>query len=630
VRVRLRDRRQAAEAPAGGPGGLSFNTLVAYDWQLALGDQPLTREELEMLARLKTPLVQLRGHWVDLRPDDIERALAFIRDHDVTSMRLGEALATALAPTTLDGLPIAAVEAADWLGPLIEDLRDGAEQEPFQTPAGLVGQLRPYQERGVSWLAALQRHGLGALLADDMGLGKTVQMIGLILARRAARDGVSLPPTLVVCPTSVVGNWRHELARFAPDLRVHVHHGADRAAGTQLATAVQGQDVVLSTYALLQRDEASLAHQHWDGLVLDEAQNVKNPATRTARAARRVSAQWRVALTGTPVENRLADLWSIFEIVNPGYLGPAEQFRRRFALPIERASDADAAQRLKALTAPFVLRRVKTDRSIIADLPDKQEMKVYCTLTREQTTLYEAVVQDALRQIAEGEAEAETDTPARAGIQRRGQVLALLTKLKQVCDHPALLLHDGSALADRSGKLERLVDMLGEVVAVDERALVFTQYAEMGALLQRHLETVLGRDVLFLHGGTAMAERDRLVAQFQAQLDGPPVLVLSLKAGGTGLNLTRANHVFHFDRWWNPAVENQATDRAFRIGQTRAVQVHKFLCAGTFEEALDELIARKIQLAEAIVGTSEAWITEMSSEELRDLFSLRRDATGAD
>jgi SNF2 family DNA or RNA helicase len=618
VRVRLRERGRNPAAGAAGPAGLGFDRLVAYDWQLALGDEPLTREEFELLARLKTPLVQLRGRWVDVRPDDIERALAFIRDHEHGAMPLGEALASALAPASLDGVPISRIEAGDWLAPLLEDLRGGASREPFRPPAGLDGELRPYQQRGVAWLTGLQRHSLGALLADDMGMGKTVQVIGLLLARRQAAGEARLPPTLVVCPTSVVGNWRREIARFAPGLTVHVHHGPDRARAEDLAAVAKDHDVVLSTYALLHRDEASLARLAWDGLVLDEAQNVKNPATRAARVARRLQAAWRVALTGTPVENRLADLWSIFEIVNPGYLGPAEQFRRRFALPIERAADADAAARLKALTAPFVLRRVKTDRAIIADLPDKQEMKVYCTLTREQGTLYEAVVREALGEIERAE-----------GIERRGQVLALLTKLKQLCDHPALLLHDGSALRGRSGKLERLVEMLGEVMSVDERALVFSQYAEMGALLQRHLARTLDREVLFLHGGTPLAERDRMVARFQADLDGPPVLVLSLKAGGTGLNLTRANHVFHFDRWWNPAVENQATDRAFRIGQTRDVQVHKFLCAGTFEETLDELIERKIALAESIVGTGEAWITEMSPDELRELFSLREDAVAA-
>jgi SNF2 family DNA or RNA helicase len=607
VRLKLRAPREPDPSKTDGLGLLSFNSLVSYDWQLSLGDQPLTREEFEMLAQLKEPLVQLRGRWVDVRPDQIERALAFIQRHQTGQMPLADALSTALAPTTLDGVAVDTVEATGWIEALLNDVRQGTKTEIAEEPPGFVGTLRGYQKRGVAWLATLQQYNLGALLADDMGLGKTAQLIALLLQRGAG-------PTLVICPTSVVGNWRHELARFAPSLRVLVHHGADRASGEELSLAVQQHDVVLSTYSLLHRDEESLGQVKWDGVVLDEAQNVKNASTRAAQAARAIGARWRVALTGTPVENRLADLWSIFQVINPGYLGSAEEFRREFALPIERASDADATARLKSLTAPFILRRVKTDRTVIADLPDKNEMKVYCSLTREQATLYEAVLQDTMRQISDSE-----------GMQRRGLVLALLTRLKQVCNHPALLLHDGSQLRGRSGKLARLSEMLEEVIASDERALVFTQYAEMGRLLQDYLRGALDREVLFLHGGTAMAERDRMVSEFQNDAYAPPVFVLSLKAGGTGLTLTRANHVFHFDRWWNPAVENQATDRAFRIGQTRNVQVHKYVCAGTFEETLDDLIERKVALAESIVGTSEAWITEMSTDDLRQLFRLRRE-----
>ena len=618
VRLRLRGSARDADAPrVDGPGMLNFNSLVSYDWQLALGDQALTPEEFATLAQLKEPLVKLRGRWVDVRPEQIERALAFIQKHQTSrEMPLAEALSTALAPTALDGVQIVGVEAAGWVDALLDDIRHGAhaEQVPAQ-PEGFQGLLRAYQQRGVTWLATLQRYHLGALLADDMGLGKTPQIIALLLLERDgnAANGQS-GPTLVICPTSVVGNWRHELGRFAPSVRVLVHHGAERAGGEDFLRAANDHDVVLSTYSLLHRDEEALKAVKWNGLVLDEAQNIKNASTRAAQAARAIDARWRVALTGTPVENRLADLWSIFQVINPGYLGTAEEFRREFALPIERATDADATARLKALTAPFILRRVKTDKAVISDLPDKQEMKVYCSLTREQATLYEAVLQDTMRQIAESE-----------GIQRRGLVLALLTRLKQVCNHPALLMHDGSPLAGRSGKLARLHEMLEEVVASDDRALVFTQYAEMGRLLQEHLRDVLDREVLYLHGGTPMAERDRIVSEFQNDANGPPVFILSLKAGGTGLNLTRANHVFHYDRWWNPAVENQATDRAFRIGQARNVQVHKYVCAGTFEETLDELIERKVALAESIVGTSEAWITEMSTDDLRQLFRLRRE-----
>jgi SNF2 family DNA or RNA helicase len=369
----------------------------------------------------------------------------------------------------------------------------------------------------------------------------------------------------------------------------------------------------------LPRDEPHLAAVRWDAVILDEAQNIKNPSTKAAQTARALPARWRTVLTGTPVENRLSDLWSLFQFLNPGYLGSAQEFRRRFALPIERAREEAATARLRALVSPFILRRLKTDRAIIEDLPAKNEMTVYCTLTREQATLYAAALRDGLGQIEQAE-------QAEEGIARRGEILGLLTRLKQICNHPALFLHDDSVLAGRSGKLARLAEMLEEVLAVDERALIFTQYAEMGALLKEHLEATFGEEALFLHGGTRAAERDRLVLRFQHERRAPHLFILSLKAGGVGLNLTRANRVFHFDRWWNPAVETQATDRAFRIGQRRDVQVHKYVCAGTFEEAIDALIARKRALSEAIVGTSEAWITELSTAQLRELFALRAEA----
>jgi SNF2 family DNA or RNA helicase len=665
-------RTRSAPGKTSGPATFSQERLVAFDWQLALGDERLSRQEFAALARLKEPLVQVRGRWVELRPDQIQHALAFFKSHDQGSqMSLAEALGLALAPDGETGLPVVEVSSEGWIDELLRSLRQGERRAELGEPPGFVGALRPYQRIGVSWLTTLRRYGLGACLADDMGLGKTIQVIALLLHQRqgsaapeastngdaarrrrraaaraepaaAARAGattkrVSRPgareaaatasatgpnptsgPALLVCPTSVVGNWQRELARFAPALRVLVHHGAERDVA-QLAALAARHDVVLSTYALLHRDEAALAAVEWNEVILDEAQNIKNAATRAAQAARKLPAQWRAALTGTPVENRLADLWSIFEFLNPGYLGSAAAFRRRFAAPIERGADPDATARLKALVGPFILRRVKTDRAIIQDLPAKNEMKVYCTLTREQATLYEAVVRSSLDQIEESES-----------IQRRGQILATLTKLKQLCNHPALFLHDGSALVGRSGKLARLTEMLEEVMSVGDRALVFTQYAEMGKLLKEHLEATFGREVLFLHGGTPAAARDRLVAQFQSDAGGAQAFVLSLKAGGTGLNLTRANHVFHFDRWWNPAVENQATDRAFRIGQRRDVQVHKYLCAGTFEEAIDELIERKVSIASSITGTSEAWITELKTDELRELFALRREAVGVD
>jgi SNF2 family DNA or RNA helicase len=424
----------------------------------------------------------------------------------------------------------------------------------------------------------------------------------------------------VICPTSVVSNWQHELSRFAPDLRVLVHHGAARKK-TALAEQAVHHDVVLSSYALLHRDVEQLTAIDWGDVILDEAQNIKNPTTKQAQAARQIAgrAEWRAVLTGTPVENRLTELWSLFQFLNPDYLGSQKDFYERFAKPIERTNDADATQRLRALVGPFILRRVKTDPKVISDLPQKNEMKVFCNLTKEQATLYEAVVRDSLTRIAESE-----------GIERRGIVLATLTKLKQVCNHPAQFLSDESALPGRSGKLARLTEMLEEVRSVQDRALVFTQFAEMGTLLKTYLQEYFGDEVLFLYGGTPAKTRTQMIERFQNDPNGPLVFILSIKAGGTGLNLMRANHVFHFDRWWNPAVENQATDRAFRIGQTKNVQVHKFLVAGTFEDKIDEMIERKKALAESIVGTSEAWITELSTEQLRDLFALRKEAVGTE
>jgi SNF2 family DNA or RNA helicase len=414
---------------------------------------------------------------------------------------------------------------------------------------------------------------------------------------------------------SLVGNWQREAARFTPDLKVHVHHGADRLDGDSLVSALAGADLVITTYGVATRDQAALGEVNWARVVCDEAQNIKNHATKSARAVRALPAAARIALTGTPVENRLSELWSILDFTNPGLLGPAERFRERYAVPIERHGSPEATQALKRLTQPFVLRRLKTDKTIISDLPDKQEMKVFCNLTSEQASLYQATVTDMLSRIEE----AEDD------ISRRGLVLATMAKLKQVCNHPAHLLGDGSRLPGRSGKLARLEEICDEIVAEGDKALCFTQYAEFGRMLQPHLAARLGCPVLFLHGGTTKKQRDAMVETF-GELDEPALFLLSLKAGGTGLNLTAASHVIHVDRWWNPAVEDQATDRAFRIGQRRNVQVRKFVCVGTLEERIDAMIEEKKALAEQIVGTGEGWLTELSTEDLRAVLTLSPDA----
>jgi SNF2 family DNA or RNA helicase len=500
-----------------------------------------------------------------------------------------------------------------WIGELLGKLVGHSHFEELPPPAGFQGILRPYQLRGFSWLGFLRQYGLGACLADDMGLGKTVQALAMLERDRAA--GVDRP-ALLICPTSVVGNWRKEAARFAPDLPVLVHHGLARIRGQEFAEQAARHGLVISSYALAHRDLDVLKEVAWSGIILDEAQNIKNPETRQSRAARSLTADYRIALTGTPVENNVGELWSIMDFLNPGFLGNRTEFNRRFLLPIQKRADSGALLQLRKLTAPFILRRLKTDSSVILDLPEKMEMKVFCNLTPEQASLYRNVVEEATRALEGAE-----------GIRRKGVILAALTKLKQVCNHPAQLLGDQSPLPGRSGKLSRLTEMADELLSEGDRALIFSQFADMGERLQRHLSATFGEEVLFLHGGVPAAKRDRMVEHFQSGGKGSPRLfVLSLKAGGTGLNLTAANHVFHFDRWWNPAVENQATDRAFRIGQKRNVQIHKFVCVGTLEERIDEMIERKKAIADHLIGAGEAWLTELSTAEIKQLFALRQEA----
>ena len=616
-RARLKARAHLRAEAAEPTGFLTRDTLLRYKWELSLGGAPISREEFEQLAALKQPLVRYRGEWVTLDPEQVEAALRFFEEAGDAESELGllDALKlTADGAEACGGIMVDSVAVEGWLDDLLKRLREPDSAAVPDIPQGLRARLRPYQERGFGWLVQMRRLGLGACLADDMGLGKTLQTITLWLHERE-RLGVSRP-ALLVCPTSVVGNWRYELGRFAPALRVLKHQGADRLRDEAFAEEAGKVDVVLTSYALLHRDLDTLKRVDWSTVVLDEAQNIKNPSTKQAQAARALNADLRLALTGTPVENRLGDLWSILHFLNPGYLGSQSAFRSGFATPIERYGDQEAAAALKRLTAPFILRRAKTDPKVIADLPEKFENKVHCTLTPEQATLYEAVVRE----------EMELVESADDDLSRRGAVLRMLTRLKQICNHPAQFLKegDGATLVNRSGKLTRLAEMLEEVRDVDERALVFTQYAEMGALLQDYLREHLRDMVLFLHGGTPARQREEMVRHFQSP-HGPPVFILSLKAGGTGLNLTAANHVFHFDRWYNPAVENQATDRAFRIGQTKNVQVHKFLCLGTLEERIDQLIEHKQALAEQIVGAGESWLSALSNAELRGLVTLRRE-----
>ncbi|MEV4640900.1 DEAD/DEAH box helicase [Actinoplanes sp. NPDC049548] len=601
----LEVRTPEAVAPVLRDEAADLATIVGYNWGLSLGGRVLTETELAELARVKVPLVRLRGRWVYLDAERLRAGLEFLRRGGGT-MTAGDALRLVrLLPPEEVPLPVTEVRGRGWVADLLSG-RLGERLELREAPADLMGVLRPYQRRGFSWLAFLDGLGLGSCLADDMGLGKTVQLLALLLHRRSG-------PTLLICPLSVLGNWQREAARFAPSLRVKVLHGADRPDPADLA---DGADVVLTTYATATRDADALAGVTWDRVVLDEAQHIKNSSGGAAKAVRRLKARSRVALTGTPVENRLAELWSILDFLNPGLLGSAHTFRNRYAVPIERYADEEAAGRLRHATRPFLLRRVKADPAVIDDLPDKRHTRHLCGLTAEQATLYRAVLDDMMLRLKE-----TTET------RRKGLVLAAMTKLKQVCNHPAQLLGDGSPLPGRSGKLERLEEILDAALAERESVLCFTQFARFGSMLVPHLSARFGVPVRYLHGGTPRGARDDMVAAFQDDRR-PGVFVLSLKAGGTGLNLTAANHVVHVDRWWNPATEAQATDRAFRIGQRRDVQVHTLVCLGTLEERIDRLIADKGVLAERVVGNGEGWLTTLSTDELRDLTALDPEAVG--
>ena len=603
----------------GGKGGLGLQSLLNFKWELSIGGQRISKAEFERLVELNSPLVEINGEWVELRATDVRAAQTFFANRkEQMTLSLEDALRLAAGDSqTIEKLPVVNFAATGQLQELLNTLNNN-EAVSAIAPASFRGELRPYQALGVGWLAFLERWGLGACLADDMGLGKSIELIAFLLHLQE-KDALEAP-TLLVCPTSVLGNWEREVRKFGPTLKVLVHHGDKRAKGKTFATAIKGKDLIITSYALVFRDAKEIQGVKWQGLVLDEAQNIKNSESKQSKIVREIEASFKIALTGTPVENRLQELWSILEFLNPGYLGPRNFFQRRFAIPIEKYGDRESLQSLRSLVRPFILRRLKTDKSIIQDLPEKQEMTVFCGLASEQAALYQQIVETSIAELESAE-----------GIQRRGMILALLVKLKQLCNHPGLLTAKQNPKAfeiksQESGKLQRLLEMLEEVVAEGDRALVFTQFAEWGKLLKPYLEKNLAREILFLYGGIKQQQREEMIDRFQNDPQGPPIMILSLKAGGTGLNLTRATHVFHYDRWWNPAVENQATDRVFRIGQTRNVQVHKFVCTGTLEEKIHDMIESKKALAEQVVSAGENWITELDTDQLRNLLILDRNA----
>ncbi|MET9771598.1 DEAD/DEAH box helicase [Streptomyces sp. NPDC006415] len=586
------------------PSFLSADALLSFDWRFALGDRKLTREELDRLAESSRPIVRLRDQWVLIDPEEARRARE-ARDHKVTPI---DALGAVLTGSTeVDGRRVE-VAATGWLQQLRDRLADpeSTAQQSIGQPQKLTATLRDYQLRGLNWLNTMTSLGLGACLADDMGLGKTITLIALHLHRQS--DGDAAGPTLVVCPTSLMGNWQREIERFAPGTPVRRFHGASRS----LEGLVDGE-FVLTTYGTMRLDAPRLAAVSWGMVVIDEAQHVKNPHSATAKQLRTIGARARVALTGTPVENNLSELWAILDWTTPGLLGRLGTFRTRYAAAVEGGNDPGAAERLAALVRPFLLRRRKSDPGIAPELPPKTETDRAVSLTPEQTGLYEAVVRETLAEIS-----------AADGFERRGLVMKLLTALKQICNHPAQYLKEEQPrIADRSGKVELLDELLDTILAEQGSVLVFTQYVQMARLLEKHL-AVRGVPTQFLHGGTPVARREEMVARFQA--GEAPVFLLSLKAAGTGLNLTRAGHVVHFDRWWNPAVEAQATDRAYRIGQTQPVQVHRLIAEGTIEDRIAAMLARKQGLADAVLGSGEAALTELTDAELADLVELRGGA----
>ncbi|MGW1010173.1 DEAD/DEAH box helicase [Streptomyces termitum] len=604
------DGNGGEEGGSGGglPSFLSADALLAFNWRFSVGDQELTRAELDRLAEAGRPLVRLRDRWVLVDPAEV-LAVRRRQDRKVTPV---DALAAVLTGTTeVDGrtVEVVATGALERLRERLADPEGGVREVP--QPAALAATLRDYQLRGLNWLHRMTSLGLGGCLADDMGLGKTITLIALHLHRQG--EPATAGPTLVVCPTSLMGNWQREFERFAPGTRVRRFHGT----GRDLDGLAAG-DVVLTTYGTMRLDAGRLAALPWGLLVADEAQHVKNPYSATARQLRTIGARARVALSGTPVENNLSELWAILDWTTPGLLGGLGAFRRRYAAAVEGGTDPAAAERLGALVRPFLLRRRKSDPGIAPELPPKTETDRAVSLTPEQAGLYEAVVRENLLAIAEAE-----------GMARRGLVVKLLTSLKQICNHPAQYLkEERPRIAGRSGKLELLDELLDTILAEGASTLVFTQYVEMGRLLEAHL-AARGVRTRFLHGGTPVAEREAMVARFQA--GEVPVFLLSLKAAGTGLNLTRAEHVVHYDRWWNPAVEAQATDRAYRIGQTRPVQVHRIVAEGTVEDRIAAMLDRKRELADAVLGTSgdaPAELTGLTDAELAELVRLRGDGDG--
>lgn len=579
---------------------LNLDKMLEFSWEISLGDQTISREEFMELARGAEGIVRFRDRYLMLDPAEAKKILDQLEE-PLPQLSSTEVLRAAVTGD-VEGMPFLA---DDQLQKLLDDLEGERTRQDgdFQLPTGLAADLRPYQVRGVRWLYANSTKGLGSCLADDMGLGKTVQVLALLLKYKE-EDRLE-HPVLVVCPTTLLGNWVKECEKFAPALRVGIYHGNDR----RLAT--RGVDLVITSYGILRRDREKFKRKLWDLVIIDEAQNIKNPRTDQAKAVKSIGAKSYIAMSGTPVENRLMELWSIFDFINRGYLGSRQDFFNNMAVPIEKYRDGEKIRKLKQATAPFLLRRLKSDKKVIQDLPQKTVKSEYCFLSKEQAALYQQVTDSMMQAIEQGE-----------GFERKGLVFKLMTALKQICNHPVQYTKKGTACKSHSGKAEKALSILEAILGRGEKALLFTQYWEMGELLLQLIREELQEEAYFFHGGLSRKKRDQLVEDFQTNKRGSPVMIISLKAGGSGLNLTAASHVIHYDLWWNPAVEEQATDRTYRIGQKQDIQVHRLLSLGTFEERIDEMISAKKELAELTVSAGENSLSELSNAELRSLFTL--------
>ncbi|WP_338788104.1 DEAD/DEAH box helicase [Metabacillus sp. FJAT-53654] len=603
------------------PRGQSFvgmNSLIDFNWRFATNGVEMSEEEFLALVSQQRRLVNFRGQWIKLDPAFIKQVQAILKKADREGMHLSDILHQELNAKDVDAdddevLDTRAfaniqIELNQQMRGMLKKLTDTSELPTHAIPDEFLGTLRPYQQNGVDWLLFLRSVSFGACLADDMGLGKTIQMIAYfsyVLEKEQPEQ-----PALIIAPTSVLGNWQKEFEKFAPHLRVKLHYGANRAKGEKFNPSIKDADVVLTSYGLSHADYEEISEIAWSTICLDEAQNIKNAHTKQSRAIRKLRGQHHIALTGTPMENRLTELWSIYDFLNRGYLGSLHSFHKRYVLPIEKERNVEQIEQLQRYIKPFLLRRTKRDEQVALNLPEKQEQKEYIPLSIEQASLYEQLVKDTFEQVT-----------SLAGMQRKALILKMLGKLKQICNHPALYLKEQQPkqLVTRSHKIEKLVELTTNIREQQESCLIFTQYIGMGEMMKSLLEKEFGEKVLFLNGSVMKAERDRMVESFQNKEY--PFLILSLKAGGTGLNLTAANHVIHYDRWWNPAVENQATDRAYRIGQDRFVHVHKLITTGTIEEKIDEMLEKKQSLNDEIIQ-SENWITELSADELEELFTL--------